>query len=65
MAQFNILPLQRVVEEYRDKETSLALVAKIKEDSVSLRIPSEKDGWTLFALKSLVVRVYNSSVFEK
>ena len=56
------LSLQRVMEEYKDKETGLTLIAKINTDRVSLRIPSEKDGWELFALKSLKVMI---SIFKK
>ena len=50
------------MEEYKDKETGLTLIAKINKDGVSLRIPSEKDGWELFALKSLKVMI---SIFKK
>ena len=46
------------MEEYKDKEEGLALIAKINKDIVSLRIPREKDGWALFALKSLKVMIY-------
>ena len=43
------------MKEYEDKETGLTFIGKIKKYSVSLRIPSEKDGWKLFALKFLEV----------
>ena len=45
------------MKAYEGKETGLALTAKINKDNVSLRIPSEKDGWEFFALKSLEVMI--------
>ena len=44
------------MKEYKDKETGLTFIAKINEASVSLRIPSEKDGWELLAFKPLEVK---------
>ena len=46
------------MEEYKGKEAGLTLIAKINEDSVSLRIPREKDDWELFGLKSLEVKIH-------
>ena len=46
------------MEEYENKEAGLTFIAKINEDRVSLRIPSEKDGWKLRAFKSLEVKIH-------